>query len=315
MALKIRELEVFRAIMETGSISEAALRLHVTQPAVSKMLQQTEERVGFPFFMRDRGRLAPTAEARALLPEVMKAVAAIESVQRLAEDLKTVRSGLVTLAAAPALSTSILPPAIRRFRDGRPDVGVSLQSLTNHEVVRLVAEHRVDLGVVLAPAEDAGTLGRDLYETGLVCVMPRGHELEDCDSVGPPELARFPLISFSRGRPIGTLIEQAFALHDLRRVIAIEVTQSTAALALVRAQAGIAIMDGFALMGLSEPDFTVRPFRPALRTTCRLLWSRHHPLTRLAAAFVEALDLEIAGLIGSAQPAMPRSAISSTNAL
>jgi DNA-binding transcriptional LysR family regulator len=321
MSLKVRELEVFRAIMATGSITQAAQLLHVTQPAISKTLQQTEDRMGFRFFVRDHGRLTPTPEARALLPEVMKAVSAIESVQRLAEDLKSVRTGLITLAAAPALATSILPPVIRHFRDGRPDVSVSLQSLTNLEVARLVAEHRVDLGFVLAPTEDAGALARDLCTTGLVCVVPRGHALEAGATVGARELGRFPLISFSLDRPIGTLIDRAFEQAGMRRVIAVEVTQSAAALALVRSGAGIAIMDGFALMGQTEPGLIMRPFRPALRTTCRLLWSRHHPQSRLAATFVGALDNEISRLTTEAtlaQPleaAMPRSAVSSTNAV
>src|SRR5258708_26600077 len=185
MDLKIRELEVFRAIMETGSVTEAALSLHVTQPAISKMLQQTEDRLGFALFMRRRGHLTPTAEAHALLPEAMKAGSAIQSVERLAEDLKTVRSGVLTLAAAPALCVSILPAAIRRFRTERQDVTVMLQSASNHEVSRLVAEHQVDLGLVLSPTEGSSTLSRDLCGSTLACVMPLHHPLEKFSSVQP----------------------------------------------------------------------------------------------------------------------------------
>jgi DNA-binding transcriptional LysR family regulator len=296
MPLKIRELEVFRAIMEVGSITGAARLLHVTQPAISKMLQQTEDRLGFQCFVRDQGRLTPTAEGRALLPEVMKAVSAIEWVQRFAEDLKAARSGLLSIAAVPSLSTSILPPAIRRFRAGRPNVGVALKSLTNHEVIRLVAEHRVDVGLVLLPADDAQTLSRHMCASDLTCVLPQGHPLATLEKIGPRELSRYPLVSFGRDRPMGVLIEQAFERLKLRHVIAVEVTQSAAALALIRAGAGIAVMDGFALMDHPEPDLVVRPFSPTIRVTCRLLWSRHHPMTRLTSTFVDVLDDEIKSL-------------------
>jgi DNA-binding transcriptional LysR family regulator len=312
MLLKFRELEVFRVIMETGSITMSASVLRVTQPAISKMLQQTEERLGFKCFIRDHGRLTPTPEARALLPEVMKAISAIESVQHFADDLKTARSGVVSIAAVPSISTSILPNAIRRFRAERPNVIVRLNSMNNHEVVRLVAEHRVDMGLVMLPADDQDTFTRDICATDLVCVVPKGHALAGVEKVGPRELSEFPLISFGRDQPLSMLVGEAFASLKMRPLVDIEVSQSAMALALIRAGAGIAVMDGFALMAQADDDLVVKVFHPNLRLKCRLLWSRHHPVTRLASSFVDDLEAEISQFIeagrlypASGGPGMP----------
>lgn len=297
MTLKFRELEVFRAIMESGSITTAARRLHVTQPAISKMLSQAEDRLGYQFFIRDHGRLTPTVEARALLPEVMKALAANESVQRFAEDLRSSRSGLVTIAAVPSICTSILPSTIRLFREGRPDVSVVLKSMGNHDVIALVAERGVDLGFVLLPLEDTQTLFRDIWASDLQCILPLGHPLATLKRINPQDLVGFPFVSLSRDRPLGMLIESAFAEAKQRHVIAVEVTQSATAVALVRAGAGIAVLDGFSLMSDSGVGLITRPFVPTTRVTCRLLWSRHYPITRLASKLVELLDEEIQRLV------------------
>src|SRR5689334_11678349 len=128
MILTPREMAVFRHVMELGSVTAAADAAHLSQPAVSKMIQQAEDRLGFRLFLRERKRLVPTAEAQALFSEVVSALAAIDLVQRLGRDLRDGRSGLLTLAATPTLAHSIVPLAIRSFRDQRPQVSVTLRA-------------------------------------------------------------------------------------------------------------------------------------------------------------------------------------------
>jgi DNA-binding transcriptional LysR family regulator len=81
-------------------------------------------------------------------------------------------------------------------------------------------------------------VARDICTAALVCVMPHEHPLACYKAIGPRDLASFPLISFSRQQPIGALIEDSFRAASVRRVIAMEVTQSSTACALVRFGAG-----------------------------------------------------------------------------
>lgn len=271
--------------METGSVTEAARQLRVSQPAVSKILQQAESHLGFQLFIREHGSLTPTAEARRLLPELIKALSAVESVNRLADDLRDARSGIVTVAASASFGTSLIGATIERFRMSRPRARVVLQTLLNHEIVEFVAEHKVDLGLALSPAEDSATVAHDFGTSDLFCVVPRGHPLAARDAVTPADLQLHPLISFSRDRPIGALIEDAYVRSGLRRNIAIEVTQSWTACSLVQAGAGVAVVDGFALLGGMFSDLVAKPLRPRVRITGRLLRPRHRPMSRLALAF------------------------------
>jgi DNA-binding transcriptional LysR family regulator len=285
MNLRFRQLEIFRAVMETGSVTEAARLLRVSQPAVSKILQQAEGQLGFQLFVREHGTVTPTAEARKLLPELIKALSAVESVNRLADDLRDARSGIVTVAASASFGNSLIGTTIERFRAVRPQVRVVLQTLLNHEIVEFVAENKVDLGLALSPAEDSATIAQDFCKSDLLCVMTLDHPLAKRQSVSLQELQNFPLISFSRDRPIGALIEAAYVRAGLRRSIAIEVTQSWTACALVQARSGVAVVDGFALLGGMFSDLVAKPLRPRIRIAGRLLIPRHRPMSRLAAAF------------------------------
>jgi DNA-binding transcriptional LysR family regulator len=289
MSLSIRTLELLRVVIETRSVTATAERLHISQPAVSKTLQQAEERLGFPLFVRERGRLVPTLDARLLLPEIVRATGAMEAVSRLAEDLQSLKTGMVTLAATPVLGNTVVAQAIASFRAQYPDVHVNIQILPNQEVVEAVADHRVDLGVVLTPVEDAHTLTRHLCTAELVCVMPQTHVLAGHAFVRPQDLVAFPLISFSRHQPLGPLIEEAYRAVSIRRTIAVEVTQSWTACALVQAGAGVAIIDAFTTIGGIPSGLTVRPFRPTTHITGRLLLSLDRPASRHAQAFTDVL--------------------------
>lgn len=287
---RFRQLEIFRAVMETGSVTEAARVLQVSQPAVSKILQQAEAQLGFQLFLRVHGTLTPTTEARKLFPELVKAFAAMESVNRLAHDLRDSKSGVVTVAASASFGNSLIGTTIERFRRSRPRTRVVLQTLLNHEIVEFVAEQKVDLGFALSPAEDSETVASDLCSTDLFCVMPHQHPLATCEAVSVPQLQEHPLISFNSGRPIGALLESLFDDGGLRRNLAVEVTQSWTACSLVQAGAGIAIVDGFALLGGMFSDLVRKPLAPRVQIIGRMLKPRHHPTSRLAQAFIAEFD-------------------------
>ncbi len=285
--MNLRQLEVLRAVLATGTVTEAGRMLGISQPAVSKLLRHTEDQLGFALFIRDRGRLLPTPEARTLFPEVNKVFTSIELVQRLAEDLQHTRSGLVTVAATPALASSLVPEAIRQFRETRPRAQVGVQSIVNDAVVEQVVNHGAEIGLVLAPVEDASTLAEDLCVSDLVCAMPPGHPLAGHDAISAQDVAAYPLISFSRHLPIGSLIEGFFRRAGLRRMVAVDVAQSFTACALARAGVGITLVDRFSLLGGGFPGLVARPLQPSQPITARLLLAPHRPLSRLALALVD----------------------------
>ena len=86
--MRLRHIEVFNAVMLTGSVSAAARLINVTQPAVSRILAHAELQLGFPLFHRLKGKLVPTTEAQTLYPHIERLFTQLDDVQRLANSLK-----------------------------------------------------------------------------------------------------------------------------------------------------------------------------------------------------------------------------------
>jgi DNA-binding transcriptional LysR family regulator len=280
MPLNLRELEVFRAVMEAGSVTAAAEALGMSQPAATKMLRQAEARLGFDLFRRERNRLFPTAEAHALLPELLGAFAAIDGVERLASAIRAGRTGQLSIAAVPVLATALLPPAVQAFRASRAEVLVRLRAVTALEAVNQVADQRADLAVILGGSADPRVEARLLCMSEIGCVLPPGHPLARRHSLSLAALADVPLISLSPQQPVGALVRVAQGGAA---------AQSSIACALVRSGAGVAILDGFGLTEAKAQGLVVRPLVPRIPLEVTVVVSRTRIPSRLAVAFAEVL--------------------------
>ena len=152
--MRLRHIEVFNAVMHTGSVSAAARLINISQPAVSRTLQHAELQLGFALFQRSKGRLTPTSEALALLPHMEKLFAQLEEVQRLADSLRKGRAtDELRIASVLALSHEVLPRALAQFKHKHPNVTVSLQSLHSPQIVQALVMQEADVGFVLSNAQ------------------------------------------------------------------------------------------------------------------------------------------------------------------
>ncbi|MGH8483700.1 MAG: LysR family transcriptional regulator, partial [Pseudomonas sp.] len=145
--MRLRHIEVFQAIRQTGSISGAAQLLHVTQPAVSKILQHAEAQLGFPLFLRVRGKLQITPEALALEHEVDKVADSVEGVRRLAASLRRQPGRQLRIGATPALALSLLPPVISQWSERHPQSECELSSLHSRELMQQLLLRDIDVAL------------------------------------------------------------------------------------------------------------------------------------------------------------------------
>lgn len=283
--LSLRELDVFRRVMELGSITAAAAALRISQPAASRLIQQAEERLGFPLFVRQKKRLIPTSEAQALFPETIGAFAALESVQRFAVELKAGLSGRLTIAAIPALANALVPAAVQQFRSTHAGVAVKVLAVSAHDCGSLVSDQRADLGLIIGPMTNPGVVMEELCSSEIGCVLPAKHHLAKKSELRPADLRDQALIGLSPHLPLGLQVGRTFAEANIPLQLAMEVTQSTIALGLVRAKAGLALLDGFAFHGPLANGLVFRPLKPVSKSIARVLLPRHRPAGRLAQEF------------------------------
>ena len=289
MILSVRELDVFRRVMELGTITAAAESLHVSQPVVSRMLQQAEARIGFALFERRKRKLLPTVEARALLPETVTAFAAFDNVQRRVKDIQEGRVGAIRIATISAFANALLPAAIHRFRGSCSGVTMSLQATTALQVATLVANQQADIGFIIDSVSVPGISLSELCATEFGCVMLRRHRLAKRSHVTAKDLEGEPLICLSRHLPLGIQAMRVFADANIPLQTAVEVSQATIACALVRAGVGVALLDGMGLMGARATDLVMRPFYPRIRIAARMVQPRHVPPSPLIEKFIGVL--------------------------
>ena len=297
MPLNTRQLEVICTVIRTGSVTDAAKALDISQPAISMVIKACERSAAFPLFVRKQGRLQPTPEAKTLFPELERIFDGVERVQRLVEELKDAKIGLIRIAATPVLADNLLSLASRSFLGTRPQVQLSIHCMPNYEVADHVMTERVDLGFVLSPEKYLDTRVIDLCASELVCVVPANHPLAQHDRVSPRDLTKFPLISFSRSLPLGSLIDDVFRQQGCKRRIAVEITQSSTACALVRAGIGLAILDPFALLGSDNHGLVKIKLLPATSITAQLLMPANGRVSRPARMFIEAARETVSALV------------------
>ncbi|MBL6945495.1 MAG: LysR family transcriptional regulator [Rhodospirillales bacterium] len=283
--MKLREIEIFRAIMLGGTITEAARILNVSQPAVSTALRHAEDRLGMALFRREKGRVIPTSEALDLYSEVEGLFVKLNAIQKFAEDLRDTRSGLLSIASTPTLTYAFLADAITRFRRERPGVRVLLEVTHTQRTVEQAAAGQIDLGFIHAPSENPSLRAEKLTTAEIICVLPGDHPLAGRAVVGPKEISKYPLITNVRNS-ISPRIEEAFREFGVERDYAIACNHTMTVFMLVEAGAGIALVDPW-LYGEKFPTLLRKPFRPSIEISPRALFLRAQPLSRLAEEFLQ----------------------------
>jgi DNA-binding transcriptional LysR family regulator len=283
--MNLRQIEVFRAIMLTGSISGAARLLSVSQPAVSRLLAYTEDRLGLKLFARITGRLKATPEARRLFDEVDEVYQGVQRINDLAAALRTGSTGRLRVVGSPSLGESVLPAALALFRELHPAVQAEVHTLTLADLVRQVAINRADVGLTMLPVEHPNITVTVICEGRLMCVCRRDHPLAVCEKVAPGDLTGFPLIAYDRETPFGMIVWGYLdrAPQTLRPSVIVRFTPM--ACALVQAGAGVAITDEFVMTGRTWPDLVAKPLTPKVPLRIRQLVPRDAPMSRLARSF------------------------------
>ena len=290
MPLNLRQIECFRAVMLTGTISGAAELLFVSQPAVSRLLAHTEQTAGFALFERIRGRLHATPEARQLFLEVESTYLGVQRVNTLVRDLAENRKGTLRLLAHTTIAGSLVPQAIGVYHRSVPDVRVTFDSGRQWVLMERMLNQQVDLAVTIFPLEHPAIQTMVLRDVSLVCVLPRGHALAACEEVMVEELGQHPVVGYEDGTPFGALMAKLFEDFGMPTDSPVEAGTPREACSLVEHGVGVAIVDEYSAREFAE-KLAVRPIAgnntPKLQVF--IAHKRYDPLSRIALAFIDVL--------------------------
>jgi DNA-binding transcriptional LysR family regulator len=260
--MNLRQIEVFRAVMLGGSVTNAARMLHVSQPGVSRMLAHIELQLGVSLFERSKGRLRPTPEARALHQEVEQVYRGVTRIDECARNLKEGARLSLRVLASPSTGLDIVPSAIARLAQRFPAARIYMETVLVRDMVGLLVANEADIAISTLPIEHTLLASEPVGRWSLACVFPRGHALGRQRSVNLRDMLNERLISFSADTPQGRLIDDWRREHKTQFRSQIEVRSGQVACSLVASEAGVAIVDN--LTAGAWPDDRI-DFRPLSR--------------------------------------------------
>lgn len=277
MILNPRQVEAFRAVMLAGSMTAAAEILRVSQPAVSRLVQDLEFTLDMKLFDRHGNRLTPRQESLALFKEVSRYYSGLERIAHVAAEIRAGLSGELRVATFNALSFGFAAMAIDSLLKNRPNISVYHETEASRAILELVSLQEYDIGIVQISGEYPGVEIERLPMPEALCVLPPNHRLCRKRRIDVSDLAGENLISLGRSSPLRVRLDAALqeAGIECRRLV--ETTLAATACDLVMLGHGIAVVDPFTVRSHASRRVAARPFTPSLPVEIAMVFPANQP--------------------------------------
>ncbi|MEO0351446.1 MAG: LysR family transcriptional regulator [Cyanobacteria bacterium P01_A01_bin.15] len=253
--LKLSQLRALVAIADTGTFSDAALQLDLSQSAVSHAIATLETELGVILLNRGRQGAVLTPVGKEITTEAENILERLEKICQQAQLAKGLQSGQVRLGGFRSVATHILPAAIERFRHQYPGISVTIEEFSHyHHVEDYLRQGRIDIGFSYLPTSaefDAWELLRDKY----IVLLPPAAKPMDARLTWE-QLLNYPLIQTPPGDGCRYNVERYLARHSQTIQFAYDVREDSTIVSMVRRGLGAAIMANLAAEPIPD-DITV----------------------------------------------------------
>ncbi|MES2740719.1 MAG: LysR family transcriptional regulator [Pseudomonadota bacterium] len=289
MNFSLRQVEVYWAVMTTGSATAAATLLRTSQPTISRELARFEKLTGLVLFQRGGGKLVPTEHGLMLFEEVQRSYLGLERIGSAAEAIRHFRQGQITLTCLPAFSTALLPRVCQQFGARFPGVSLSITPQESPALEESLTAQRYHLGLSEHQSAPPGTAIETLLSADVVCVLPPGHALCAQSVLTPRHFAGQDCIYLAGADPYRLKIDQLFRELGIVRKMAVETHSASAVCATVRLGAGIAIVNPLTALDYAPQGLQIRRFSHSIAYAVCLVRPLHRPASTSVAQLEQVL--------------------------
>ncbi|MGR5064975.1 LysR family transcriptional regulator [Photobacterium sp. DNB22_13_2] len=284
--MNLRQIEVFYAVMKTGSVSGAAKLLHVSQPNITRVLAHTELQLGFPLFHRHKGRLIASDQAQAMLPEAEKVYRQLGNLQSLTCKLKKGQSHL-RIGAPPVLSTSLLPPVLAKLCQDS-SVSAEISTGNQNELCDALLDNQLDLAISFGHVAPPRIISQPLETAGMVALQSKNLPLVS-HTISIHEMIELaPIIGLDSRDPLGLAVKQTIEKFLPEHHFQLSVRSYSTAAELVIQGMGLAIVDPWTAKNYQD-KVSVISLSEQIPVSISLLFADNSPLSSAANRFVELL--------------------------
>jgi len=287
--MRLRQIELFHAVLTTGSLTGAAELLNISQPAASKALQHAEQQLGFALFSRVRGRLRPTQEALLLRNRVDRIARELQDLQRLTANIGRPESSPLRVSCTPSLAQTLLPDATTLLRKNFP--GMTAELSTQHSVTmgESLMLHEVDIGLTLQDSGHQALHRKPLGRGQVMVIAPPGwwSDEEMAEPLPLTALAGQPMIGIALQDALGSMLQSQLAQVSPAPRTAVWVQTYQLAYALVARGQGLALVDPFTASLDDAAAVQTRPLKLQLEVVLYAVHRMDSPLSPMQQRFID----------------------------
>lgn len=270
--MNLRRLAAFRAIMECGSVTEAAKKLHITQPAISRLIMALEEDLDIKLFNRQRNRLTPTPGAELIYREAQRILAAVDDFPRLAQDIRSHVGSRLRVITMPRAGRCFVVPALRKFTERYPAIHHTIEVQARVDMEMWISRQQFDVGIGALPAVHESLVTEELCSVPLAVVMAPEHPFSNRSELTVKDLVDEPMIALKPGYMLRRYMDEVFEQAGARPLIRTECANSQLACQLAEAGAGLTICDTMSVKIIGGPNAVAVPIKPEFTVTFGILY-------------------------------------------
>ncbi|WP_085905380.1 LysR family transcriptional regulator [Kiloniella majae] len=302
--MNLKNLAIFREVMRTGSVSQAARNLNRTQPALSAGLKALEDELGISLFERRNRRLVPVPEAHYLMSEATDILSRLQTAEQNMRSIRDFEKGVLRIVAMPGPSAFLLPKVISEFTGEREDIRVTLTTRSSPQVHKMVATQSFDLGI----ADISGTDHEDDLLNGgtmkgnCLCAVHRDDDLSKSEVITTSDLSSKPMGVLQPEHFTYQKTVEAFNATNTELNIRFDAQYFLPLLNFIEAGQACAIVDPLSAESYrmyTRDNDLIRfiPFMPKIPLTYACLTPAYRPMSAIAKAFMSMWNDEVQRII------------------
>jgi len=289
--MELRHLRYFVAVAEEENVSRAALKLHVSQPGISRQIHDLEDEIGFQLFERSAKSVRLTGAGKVFLTEARIVLQHADDAVEKARVAASGTNGEINVGYAPSLTIQILPQALRKFQEKFPGVRVALHDLSTEEMLSQIGEKKLQVALTVRPSAKLlrGLNVEELARYAICVAVAPKHPLAKSKSISLEQISRELLVGYSQKDypEYHDMLDKLFASVGRKPLIVGEHDGVSSIVADVEAGRGLALVPSCvaSMVGSRLKLLPVKPALPAVPVVA--IW-RKESETELVKLFIAA---------------------------
>jgi DNA-binding transcriptional LysR family regulator len=284
--MNVKALRAFCLVVTRGSLASAAADMHLSQPAVSRLVANLEYELKLKLFSRDKRTLIPSAEGRSFFREASRVLAGIEHLPQVAAEIGAGKQGRLRVVVMARLAPVVAAPAFAAFAKQQPQTSLSVEVHPRRDLERWLANHQFDMGFGPLPVANAGLIAEHLFSSRMLVVLPRDSPLAQRPSLAPGDLHEMGQIALAPDTLIRQQADAIFLRARRSPNVLMEVSSAALACQIVASGIGYTLCDAFAA-AVAGQRLALVPLTPKFELEYGVLRPEGTQLTRPMRALSE----------------------------